>query len=399
MTKKQKVVFAVVAAVLVLGIILSYIFGVRNQHRDGVPQADQIKITDTEPQTQAEDVAQEVEASESQTIVSDTSEEKDTSSMLINSEIEISADLDGDGKEDIVRVVDNGDIDDLAKDGTRLIANVNGVDTAIKDYEGYVYGSRITTGDLSGDGKADVLLERYIFGSNYGATEIYILHLEDSGWVEYPYNFIHNPNIDSEQPDKFGDVEYWWDIESYIGATIFEKDGKTMVRFISLQYEVDDESTVKCTEASYREDGWYIEDIRLIDNYYDKREELLSPQDDTLRITGEVAGNEDRKIVYEIAKEFTEAYFQGDSETIKKYLVEDYSGTLDTYTDSRESKGTETVSINEIKGLSDVGDEIGVTYTVQAEFLPAGEDSLFYLFMDFEKQEGGWRIRTYGLEK
>ena len=50
-------------------------------------------------------------------------------------------------------------------------------------------------------------MERYIFGSNYGAVEIYILHLEDSGWVEYPYNFIHNPNIDSEQPDKFGDVK------------------------------------------------------------------------------------------------------------------------------------------------------------------------------------------------
>ena len=50
-----------------------------------------------------------------------------------------------------------------------------------------------------------------------------------------------------------------------------------MVRFISLQYEVDDENTVKCTEVSYRKDGWYIEDIRLIDNYYDKREELLAP--------------------------------------------------------------------------------------------------------------------------
>lgn len=152
------------------------------------------------------------------------------STIPIESGTEISVDLDGDGKEDKVRVEDNGDSDDLAKDGTRLIANVNGVDTAIKDYEGYVYSSRITTGDLSGDGKADVLLKRYIFGSNYGATEIYILHLEDSGWVEYPYNFIHNPNIDLEQPDKFGDVEYWWDIESYIRATLFEKDGKTMVR-------------------------------------------------------------------------------------------------------------------------------------------------------------------------
>jgi len=79
--------------------------------------------------------------------------------------------------------------------------------------------------------------------------------------------------------------------------------------------------------------------------------------------------------------------------------VEDYSGTLDTYAEFRESKGKETVCINRIKGLADVGDETGVTYTVQAEFLPAGEDSLFYLFMDFEKQEGGWRIRTYGLEK
>lgn len=372
-----------------------YAFRIGDHYIDCMDLADQIEIADTEPKIQAEDVAQEVETPEPQTIASDTSEEKDTSSMLINSEIEISADLDGDGKEDIVRVENYGDIDDLAKDGTRLIANVNGADVAIKDYETYVYGSTITTGDLSGDGKADVLWDRYIFGSNYGAVTISILHLEDTGWVEYPNNFIYNPNIDLEQPDGFGGQEM------YIGATLFEKDGKTMVRFISLLEDNINGDTMKCTEVSYRKDGWYIEDVRLIDNYYrdGKGDELLAPQYDTLRITGEVAGNEDRKIVYEIAKEFSEAYFQGDSETIKKYLVEDYSGTLDTYTDSRESKGTETVSINEIKGLADVGDETGVTYTVQAEFLPAGEDSLFYLFMDFEKQEGGWRIRTYGLEK
>ena len=372
-----------------------YAFRIGDHYIDCMDLADQIEIADTEPETQAEAVAQEVETPESQTIVSDTSEEKDTSSMLINSETEISADLDGDGKDDKVRIENYGDIDDLAKDGTRLIANVNGADVAIKDYETYVYGSTITTGDLSGDGKADVLWDRYIFGSNYGAVTISILHLEDTGWVEYPNNFIYNPNIDLEQPDGFGGQEM------YIGATLFEKDGKTMVRFISLLEDNINGDTMKCTEVSYRKDGWYIEDVRLIDNYYrdGKGDELLAPQYDTLRITGEVAGNEDRKIVYEIAKEFSEAYFQGDSETIKKYLVEDYSGTLDTYTDSRESKGTETVSINEIKGLADGGDETGGTYTVQAEFLPAGEDSLFYLFMDFEKQEGGWRIRTYGLEK
>ena len=372
-----------------------YAFRIGDHYIDCMDLADQIEIADTEPETQAADVAQEVETQESQTIASDTSEEKDPSSMFINSETEISADLDGDGENDKVRVENYGDIDDLAKDGTRLIANVNGADVAIKDYETYVYGSTITTGDLSGDGKADVLWDRYIFGSNFGAVTISILHLEDTGWVEYPNNFIYNPNIDLEQPDGFGGQEM------YIGATLFEKDGKTMVRFISLLEDNINGDTMKCTEVSYRKDGWYIEDVRLIDNYYrdGKGDELLAPQYDTLRITGEVARNEDRNIVYEIAKEFSEAYFQGDSETIKKYLVEDYSGTLDTYTDSREAKGTETVSINEIKGISDVGDETGVTYTVQAEFLPAGEDSLFYLFMDFEKQEGGWRIRTYGLEK
>ena len=259
-----------------------YAFRIGDHYIDCMDLADQIEIADTEPETQAEAVAQEVETPESQTIASDTSEEKDTSSMLINSETEISADLDGDGKEDIVRVVDNGDIVDLAKDGTRLIANVNGVDTAIKDYEGYVYGSRITTGDLSGDGKADVLLERYIFGSNYGAVEIYILHLEDSGWVEYPYNFIHNPNIDLEQPDTFDD-------EVYLGVTLFEKDGKVMVRFISFQDNDKSQNTVKCTEASYCEDGWYIEDIKMIPDFFsgDKYERLLAPLYETENVNEE----------------------------------------------------------------------------------------------------------------
>lgn len=66
----------------------------------------------------------------------------------------------------------------------------------------------------------------------------------------------------------------------YIGATLFEKDGKTMVRFISLLEDNINGDTMKCTEVSYRKDGWYIEDVRLIDNYYrdGKGDELLAPQ-------------------------------------------------------------------------------------------------------------------------
>ena len=49
MTKKQKVVFAVVAAVIVLGIIMSYIFLMKNQHIDSTPEEKKMPaMSDTE---------------------------------------------------------------------------------------------------------------------------------------------------------------------------------------------------------------------------------------------------------------------------------------------------------------------------------------------------------------
>lgn len=49
MTKKQKVVFAVVAAVLVLGMIMSYIFLMKNQHIDSTPEEKKMPaMSDTE---------------------------------------------------------------------------------------------------------------------------------------------------------------------------------------------------------------------------------------------------------------------------------------------------------------------------------------------------------------
>lgn len=198
-----------------------------------------------------------------------------TKHISIDYGIESRTDLNGDGKEDRVRVID-GSSGDVAF--TQIIANVNGEDVATKDYYGH-YGSNVITGDLSGNGRADVLLVRGVWGSNYGAVKVSILHLEDTGWVEYPYDFIHNPKIRFEQPDKFGDVENWWETESYIGATLFEKNGKTMVRFISLPEDNDYGNTVKCTEVSYREEGWYIEDIRIVHNFNsgDKYKKLLAP--------------------------------------------------------------------------------------------------------------------------
>ena len=198
------------------------------------------------------------------------------SAIPIDFGVESRTDLNGDGKEDRVRVIDRRDVG-----LTTIIANVNGIDVAIKDYRGYCE-STVTTGDLTGNGKADVLLKRATRGTDSGTVNISILHLENTGWMEYSYNFIHNPDIDLEQPDTFDD-------EVYLGATLFEKDGKVMVRFISFQDNDKSQNTVKCTEASYCEDGWYIEDIKMIPDFFsgDKYERLLAPLYETENVNEE----------------------------------------------------------------------------------------------------------------
>ncbi len=196
-------------------------------------------------------------------------------SVSVDSGIEARTDLNGDGKEDRVRTIDVRSGDAAF---TQIIADVNGVDVAMKDYDGH-YASTVVTGDLSGNGKADVVSVRGVTGSNYGAVEVSILHLEGTKWVEYPYNFIHNPDISMEQPVSFEAEESWLNGDLYIeGATIFLENGKTMVRFIQLLPEEDDE-TVNVIDASYRENGWYIENIQTVSGFYsgDRARHILAP--------------------------------------------------------------------------------------------------------------------------
>lgn len=187
-----------------------------------------------------------------------------TADIPIDMGIELRSDLNGDGEEDRVYVKDVRSGDEAYTQLTAAVGNA----LVVKDYMGY-YSSYLATGDLSGNGKADVLLVRCDTGSNYGAAEISLLYFDDDNeWREYPKNFIHNPDIALSQPDKFGDAENWWDLERYIGAALFHKDGKPMVRFIALLEDDISQDTVKIIEASYRDEGWYIENMEIIDNYY-----------------------------------------------------------------------------------------------------------------------------------
>lgn len=110
---------------------------------------------------------------------------------------------------------------------------------------------------------------------------------------------------------------------------------------------------------------------------------------------GEYLGAEDCLEIKNIAEEFAAAYFDGDTDTVRKYLAGTFEGESDTY------EGTGTVSGLTVKGLSDT-DEKKVEdgrYTVSLEFRDSSyEDMFLYLTVVFIRQEDGWKVQSYGVE-
>ena len=94
---------------------------------------------------------------------------------------------------------------------------------------------------------------------------------------------------------------------------------------------------------------------------------------------------------------FYTAYFHGDEEGIRQYLSADFSGTPETYA-APETAGD--IEIREIRGISDVpeSDPSGEC-SLALEFVAPGEDSFTYLSAAFVKENGEWKISSYGLEK
>lgn len=109
-------------------------------------------------------------------------------------------------------------------------------------------------------------------GSTFGGGEATVLHFERNKWVEYPSFFIQNPEISIQQPENFEEDNF--DV-SCLGAANIEEAGRTMLRLILNEDIMND--TVKCVDCSYRNDGWYIENIGVITKYYEQErdKELL----------------------------------------------------------------------------------------------------------------------------
>jgi len=173
--------------------------------------------------------------------------------------LEVRTDLDGDGKMDRVRVQDIRSDDRFY---TQLSAVLNDGTRRTIEYRGE-YASYIATGDLTGNGRADVLLTKCRRDA-YGTVEISVLSFEDGIWKERPAGLTANPEIELYQPDRFDSSCE----DDYVGAAVIESRGRTFLRLIIPRYTVYDDETVECVDVSWQEDGWQIESVQEIENYF-----------------------------------------------------------------------------------------------------------------------------------
>lgn len=120
-------------------------------------------------------------------------------------------------------------------------------------------------------------------------------------------------------------------------------------------------------------------------------------QTDTQAPGGRVPLSEDAVEISNVSNAFALAYFAGEKEEMRKYLADSYEGDIDVYSDG--DAGPEGMMA--LKGLEDVGEAaVGDTHIVSLECSMAGmEEGLLYLTLEVEKQEEGWKILSYGLER
>lgn len=120
-------------------------------------------------------------------------------------------------------------------------------------------------------------------------------------------------------------------------------------------------------------------------------------QTDTQAPGGRVPLSEDAVEISDVSVAFAGAYFAGDKEEMRKYLADSYEGDIDVYSDG--DAGPEGMMA--LKGLEDVGEAaVGDTHIISLECSMAGMgEGLLYLTLEVERQEEGWKILSYGLER
>lgn len=170
--------------------------------------------------------------------------------------------------------------------------------------------------------------------------------------------------------------------QDIIVIAVYEKDGNAY--YDTRIYEEKEKGYVVNTALTQE----------LNEKYYNVKD---YPVQDIIALPGEPANYKDPELEHLMTLFYT-AYFNKDIDTIEQCLAGDYQGNASFMS---EVSSLDEVEILEIKGwgnavnLGNIGDECELSL----EFILPNEDSLTDLTVDFVKEDTGWKIRWYGLEK
>ncbi len=142
------------------------------------------------------------------------------------------------------------------------------------------------------------------------------------------------------------------------------------------------------------EEGWGRE-LPVIVNTFALSKEADQGTINPVAGTGENPGAEDYQKISTAAETFAQAYFNKDAAAVLKCLADTYEGEADIY----ESTGT--ISDLTVKGLSDIDEEEmeNGTCNVSIEFRDSNyEDMFLYLTCNLVKEQGEWKVQSYGIE-
>lgn len=104
----------------------------------------------------------------------------------------------------------------------------------------------------------------------------------------------------------------------------------------------------------------------------------------------------EESVLRHIMVSFYTAYFAGNTDEMQQYLAESFDGEIESY---ENASAAGEIEIREIKGLHNVTNNEGDECVLSLEFRAPGEDTLTYLTVAFIKENAGWKISFYGLEK
>jgi len=94
-----------------------------------------------------------------------------------------------------------------------------------------------------------------------------------------------------------------------------------------------------------------------------------------------------------VVREFAEAYFYGDEDALWQRLSAGYTGEPEIY---REGDGAAVV-IHAVKGIENAAETERCTASVEFK-KTADSDYYLYLTVELTKEQGQWKVLSYGLE-